>query len=868
MRFSHTSKFIGILLVTISLIAVVTSQNPYYSLDQLGRTNNGFSGFLNLQQGSGPYGGDYSQLKFDLFYEAQDRLHIRIGDVSNQRWRVPSWFIQSNTPSNAPANLDYQVKLNQHPFGIEVTRTSTGEVLFNSTSLPFVFEDQYITFGTTFDQKQKAKDNNQVNIYGLGERARPFRYTPGTFTIWNLDNLNNYNENLYGTHPFYLQYFSNSGNAHGVFLLNSNAMDIVVTNDNLQWRTIGGVIDLYIFTGPTPDQVLASYHSLIGKPQLPAYFSMGWNHCRYGYKTLDEVKTVVQKYRENNIPLETIWNDIDYMDAYKDFTTDPVRYPLGQVKQFVSDLRSNKQHYVVIVDPGIKYEKGYYAYDYGKELNIFIKKSDGLTDITGDVWPGICTFPDFTNPKTTTYWTTLLKKFIDDVPVSGLWLDMNEQSSFCNGSCTQPVPIGMKRALQFNPNYPPYVPGFNQYRRQLDFKTLSMDAKYHIGMNYDVHALYALYQINVTDAVLKSITGKRPFILTRASYAGIGARTSKWLGDNESTWQSMKLSISGMLSMQLFGIPHIGADICGFLGNTTLELCARWTQLGAYYPFTRNHNDLKSIPQEPYLFGTQFIDMIRNVLANRYSLLNYYYTQFYRVHVNGGAVIKPLFFVFGKHDPSPALADIDTQFMVGNALMVIPVVQENVRTVTGYLPQHHAGWFNYFTGELVSAKGGVYKVFDAPLYTIANTLMIGGNIVQKQIPSYSTADTSRNPFELVVALCQKDWRAHGEVFVDDGESIDTIERGLYSHVTFVTKPLTSNSFLLTGVVDKNNYQNNLQLNTVTVYGLTFVKQGTCQIKVNGTPFTQYTIDTSKGVLRINSLGLRLVDNNDIQFECY
>jgi len=242
--------------------------------------------------------------------------------------------------------------------------------------------------------------------------------------MWNLDNLNTFNENLYGTHPFYMQYFSNTGRAHGVFLFNSNAMDVTMSENDLTWKTIGGIIDLYIFTGPTPQDVTEQYHELIGKPYMPPFWSLGWHQCRYGYKNIDEVKTVYEKYTQYGIPLDTMWNDIDYMDGFRDFTTDPVRYPKQQVRQFVSQLNANNQHYVVIVDPGIKHEPGYAPYDIGKQLNIFIKKNDGVNDIVNTVWAGNCTFPDFSNPKTLPYWESLVEKFHAEIPVSGLWLDM------------------------------------------------------------------------------------------------------------------------------------------------------------------------------------------------------------------------------------------------------------------------------------------------------------------------------------------------------------------------------------------------------------------------------------------------------------
>ncbi|KAF0978570.1 hypothetical protein FDP41_002390 [Naegleria fowleri] len=862
-----------VVLLLLTLVGVMMmmvnaqSSAPKYQLNNLVRTSNGYSGYLHLVQGYGPYGSDYSDLKFDLYFETSSRIHIKVTDLQQQRWQVPSWIIKSKTPNVEPSQKDYTVNLKTYPFGFEVMRTATMETLFNTSNIPLVFEDQFISFGTVFDVIQKAKDS-QVNIYGFGERARPLRYTPGTYTMWNLDNLNTPNENLYGTHPFYMQYFSNSGRAHGVFLFNSNAQDVTITNDNLIWKTIGGVIDLYIFTGPTPEDVTKQYHELIGRPYMPPFWALGWHQCRYGYKNIDEVKTVYDKYTQYGIPLDTMWNDIDYMHGYRDFTTDPQRYPKNQVRKFVEQLKANNQHYVVIVDPGIKYESGYAPYDIGKQLNIFMKKSDGVNDIINTVWPGLCVFPDFTNPKTLPYWESLVEKFHSEIPVSGLWLDMNEVSCFCNGTCDSSrlnQPFHMRGQLaQFNPNNPPYVPG----GRQLDMKTLSMDAIQHISINYNTHSLYGLYEVNATTAILQKVTGnKRPFILTRSSYPGLGAISAKWLGDNEATWQSMKSSISGMLAMQMYGVALIGADICGFIGNTTKELCARWTQLGAYYPFSRNHNDIKAIPQEPYVFGQEFIDMTKRVLSNRYSLLNYYYTQFYRVHSNGGGVVKPLFYVFGSSDSNPLLASIDTQFMVGEHLMVVPVLDEGALSVRAYIPQHRSGWFDYYSGSLVSLKGGEFQRFDAPLYGYSNALMVGGSIIQRQTPGLTTFETRKNPFQLLVALCQHEFKAGGMIFLDDGESANSIENGIYSLVELQASPLSQNTIVLTTKVLQHNYAQAAQskLTGVTFYGFP-MQSGQCKATVNGQN-TQISSNGEKRTVTLNSVVLNLVESNVIVVTC-
>lgn len=220
-----------------------------------------------------------------------------------------------------------------------------------------------------------------------------------------------------------------NGNAHGVYLHNSNAMDVTITeqpSSTLQYKVIGGVIDLYIFVGPTPQDVVQQYQQLVGNPYFPPAWGLGFHQCRYGYKNVKEIETVVQKYKENNLPLDTIWTDIDYMDKFKTWTFDPVNYPVPLMQQFVSNLNNNHQHYIVIVDPGVKQEVGYAPYDEGMKQQVFITKNDGKTPIVNKCWPGLVVFPDFTNEQTNDYWYNLIQQFINTVGVSGLWLDMNE----------------------------------------------------------------------------------------------------------------------------------------------------------------------------------------------------------------------------------------------------------------------------------------------------------------------------------------------------------------------------------------------------------------------------------------------------------
>ena len=412
------------------------------------------------------------------------------------------------------------------------------------------------------------------------------------------------------TPPFLLEIYQLlNGVAHGVMLMNSNAMDVVLEPSAVTFKTTGGIIDLYVFSGSTPTQVVQQYTALVGRPIMFPYWSFGFHNCHWGYSNLAEVEGVVTKYREAGIPLETQWMDIDYMQDYRDFTYDAVKFPSSQVKSFIDTLHANGQKFVPIVDPGISVTPGYEAYERGVKEGLFIR------DITqknylGQVWPGATYFPDFMNPNIGAYWRDMLQSFYDLVPMDGLWIDMNEVSNFCNdngksqscelvvgaGSCPNGCLTGQgcvvcKVVDSTNTlDFPPYQvrniePGYLP-----SSKTVAMSALHYNNVtHYNAHNLYGISEQIATNAAMTAIRNKRPFVLSRSSFLSTGTHSAKWTGDNAATWDDLKSSIISVMDFNLFGVPMIGADICGFNENTNEELCARWIEVGAFYPFSRDH---------------------------------------------------------------------------------------------------------------------------------------------------------------------------------------------------------------------------------------------------------------------------------------
>uniref|UniRef100_UPI00398EBB98 lysosomal alpha-glucosidase-like n=1 Tax=Pristiophorus japonicus TaxID=55135 RepID=UPI00398EBB98 len=792
---------------------------PSYALGKLRPTELGEVAEL-IRRNKTYYPRDVWKLQLTVSYEADHRLHIKINDSSNPRYEVPIEVAKAMERAQSPL---YSVEYSQDPFGMIVKRKSTGTVLLNTTVAPLFFADQFLQVSTSLAS---------AYLYGLGEHRAGFLHSVqwNTLTFWARDSQPRETVNLYGVHPFYLS-LEPDGTSHGVFLLNSNAMDVVLQPaPALTWRTIGGVLDFYIFMGPDPNSVIQQYLEVIGLPAMVPAWGLGFHLCRWGYGTSNATWEVVRRMRRAGMPQDVQWNDIDYMTGYRDFTFDPQSF--ASLPPLVADLHSHGQRYVMIVDPGISSVQApgsYWPYDEGLNRGIFINSMSG-GPLIGKVWPGLTAFPDFTNPDTHQWWFENLLQFHKAVPFDGLWIDMNEPSNFVDGSQD-----GCPSNDLENPPFVPDVLGGS-----LRSRTICASVKQRSAMHYDVHSLYGLMEAKASASALVKIRKKRPFVISRSTFPSQGRYSGHWLGDNKSQWKDMYFSIPGILNFNMFGIPLVGADICGFGGSTTEELCVRWMQLGAFYPFSRNHNVEKEKAQDPTAFSQSAQAAMKRALLTRYSLLPYLYTLFHRAHTLGETVARAILFEFPADTKTYS---IDRQFLWGRSLLVSPVLDPGADSVNAYFPK--GVWYDFYTGSSLSSTGEYIKL-PAPLDTI-NLHLREGEIIPTQEPATTTWVSRGNPLHLLVALSQNA-SATGCLFWDDGESLDTFERNDYTYVEFAV----DKNQLISTVLHVNTEASYVKVDTLSVFG---VKFRPAKVIVNQTavPFSY----SSNQVLIVDNLHLGL-----------
>ena len=529
------------------------------------------------------------------------------------------------------------------------------------------------------------------HYFGCGERTGELDKTGTRQIFWNIDPPRGHTalqNNLYASIPFTL--VLSQGQAWGFFLDSTTRVEFDLAHDDpeLAWFGAGsGDLVYYVFCGPTPRDVLARYTDLTGHTPLPPLWALGYGQSRFSYESADEIRQIARSFRERDIPCDTLYFDIDSLDGYRVFTWNPAGFP--EPEGLLSELHAMGFHAVSIVDAGVKVDEDYSVYAEGKALDLYCKTLEG-GDYQNVVWPGICVFPDFTNPAARTWWGEQHRPLLD-AGVDGIWCDMNEPGLFVPPNSTMPPDV--------------VHPGGG-------------NAQQHV----EVHNAYgSLMAQAAREGLLELRPERRPFVISRAGYAGIQRHALLWTGDNSSTWEHLTMSLSQLQNLGLSGVGWTGVDVGGYYGDASGELLARWTEFGIFQPFLRNHSEKETRHQEPWLFGEPFESVCRDLLKLRQRLLPYLYTLFEECHRTGAPILRPLFWAYPQ---DTATYSMDDEFLFGDALLVAPVTRPGVEYRHVYLPA--GSWFHFWTGA--RADGPVDALVHAPLglpaiYVRANTAL-------------------------------------------------------------------------------------------------------------------------------------------------
>jgi alpha-glucosidase len=635
--------------------------------------------------------------------------------IARDSWPTPRWDFKEEPATITLATDEVEMIVRRSPLLIEF-RDARTHALVNADEQPMAYDAKGTLADKMFDPKAgmfvaaAKKLGFDEHFYGLGEKAARLDKRRDFFVNWNSDTPG-YTEGkdpIYQTIPFYVGL--QQGAAYGVFFDNSyrSYFDFGHSSQQRTWfGAEGGELNYYFFYGPSLKKIVSRYADLTGHMPLPPLWALGNQQSRWSYYPDTMVERVVREYRERDIPLDVIHLDIDYMSGYRVFTFDTKRFP--DPKALTQKLGRQGVKVVTIVDPGVKYQPAprgaaplsatkpefgphdqrYYVFEQGMEQNYFQHRKSSELFIP-KVWPGDSAFVDYTKPEARRWWGDLHRAYADN-GIAGIWNDMNEPADFVDQTG----------------------------KNQMDVVSFDEGENSTHAKNRNV---FALLMARATYEGLQRLRpDRRPYVITRAAYAGIQRYSTVWTGDTNSTWESLALNIPMFTTLGLSGEPFVGSDVGGFIGRGNPELLVRSYQISFLAPFCRNHKVIDGYDQEPWRFGKYYEDIIRKYLKLRYRLLPFLYTTLEEAHRTGVPLFRPL--VLNYQDDANTY-NLDDEFMIGNDLLVAPIVKPDLTQRLVYLPK--GVWYNYWTNK--KYEGGSMIRVEAPLETVP-LFVRGGAII-------------------------------------------------------------------------------------------------------------------------------------------
>jgi alpha-glucosidase len=611
----------------------------------------------------------------------------------------------------------------------------------------------YATLNDAFTVRRRCRREDA--IFGLGEKSGRHNRKGRDFTLWNTDVLNPYEtleftagrrpgdprgdmtsvefDPYYVSVPFFYHQVYPAGSMAASFVDNGYRAEYEFSAaEEYRISFLGGQYTEYVFAGPRMPDILAAYTWLTGRAAPPPIWSLGYHQCRWFHYTQKAVEAIGRQHRDNDIPCDALWLDIEYMAGYRVFSWNSELFPdpPGMLKR----LAEQGFRVITIIDPGVKYDPGYKIFDSGLERDVFCRTEGGDTYI-GQVWPGNTAFPDFVTEEARAWWGELNATHVAS-GLAGIWNDMNEPST------------GMIKpgAMRFDHGRASH----DRYRNQ-----------------------YALLMAMATkEGLLAAMPQLRTFILSRSGFAGIQRYAANWLGDNQARWDHLWLSIAMGAGFGICGQPFLGADIGGFQGSTNAELFLRWMQYGTLTPFCRNHSEVGNVDQYAWAWGDVIQDHVRAAIQLRYRLLPYLYACFLIACETGAPVQRPLVF---DYQDDPTVRDLDDQYLLGPDLLVAPVTAAGMTARQVYLPG--GDWYDWHTGELIG--GSRFVVAATPMDRIPIYARGGAVIPMWTEAPASTAGHRPQVLELHVFVPTADGAQTSVLVEDDGLTNAVLDGACY-----------------------------------------------------------------------------------------
>ena len=649
-------------------------------------------------------------------------------------WAVPQAVRAERAPVRASADGFGTGSMAVHvdPTTLALTITDPqGHVIVADTGQPLRFDGPKFTLAKALPLGE--------HILGLGDKTGNFDRRGQSFVDWNTDayGFQRDTDPIYKSIPFYIA-AGGAGGAYGLFLDNSwrSWFDFGHREEGtIAIGSDGGPIDYYIIAGPTVRDVVRRYTDLTGKAPLPPLWALGFQQSRYSYMSANEVRQVAGRLRKERIPTDVIWLDIDYQDRNRPFTTNRQTFP--DLKRLASDVGAQGFKLVAITDLHVAYapSQGYAPYDSGAAGDHFLKNPDGSLYVA-PVWPGPSVFPDFTRAPSRAWWGSLYKDFVAD-GIAGFWNDMNEPAIF--DTPTKTMPLDTVHRIEGD--------GFAP-------RTAS---------HAEIHNVYGMENGRAThDGLLSLRPNVRPFVMTRASFAGGQRYAVTWTGDNSSSWDHLKLAVQQMLSLGLSGFTWSGADIPGFTGGANPELATRWFEIGAFTPVFRDHSAKDTPRAEPWVDGPAQLAIRRKYIEARYRLMPYLYAVAEQSARTGDPVMRPTFYDYPQMQK--ASCDQSMAFTLGADLLIAASPKpESPFAYDICLPAK--GWYDYWTGKRVADE----KVSETPRLDRLPVFVRPGAIIPRQPLVQSTAEVPNGPLQLEVYPGDD---CRGQIYLDDGISIE------------------------------------------------------------------------------------------------